>query len=338
VTSARQPRIAWSWPAALRCGLCTVPAALVVLSGDPSKGLAWAVGILPAAVVGLAPTRRARLRLVVIGALFAASILVGSLLVQTTVTTVVGIFAVAYGSAILASRRVFGFAAMMLCAPVAAIGLSYDDVGKAAGLGLIVFGGSLFSCAVFLLWPERPPADGGTAPALLPRARAHQYGLCMGLAAATAAAIGIAINTDHIGWAPAAALFVMRPSEEMQKLRSVGRVLSVVVGALAAVAFLRASPALGWYAVVAVAALAGAGGTSGSRWYVTAAFTTFLVLLMLLYADPTVAAEQWRVAERVGETALGVGLAFVFGLLVPELLDRVRTARGGPGAARHASS
>jgi Fusaric acid resistance protein-like len=317
------PPVAWSWEAALRCGLCTVPAALVVLGGDPATGLAWAVGILPAAIVGLAPTRRARLRLVVVGALFALSILIGSLLVQTEVTTVVGIFLVAYGSAILASRRAVGFAAMTLCAPVAAIGLSYGDIASAAGLGLIVFAGSVFSCAVFMLWPERS-VQAHAPPVLLPAARARQYGLSMGLAAATAAGIGLAINTDHVGWAPAAALLVIRPSEDMQKVRSVGRVVSVVLGALGAVAFLRASPALGWYAVVAVAALAGAGGTSGSRWYVTATFTTFLVLLMLLYADPTVANEQWRVAERVGETALGVGLAYLFGLLVPHAVHRLR--------------
>ena len=326
------PRIAWSWPAALRCAVCTLPAALVVLSGDPSKGLAWAVGILPAAIVGMAPARRARLHLVAVGALFALSILIGSALAQTSVTTVVGIFAVAYAAAILASRAAFGAVAMALCAPVAAIGLSYGDVGEAAWLGLIMFGGSLFSCAVFLLWPESA-ASPPPAPALLPRRRARAYGVCLGLAAATAAGIGIAINTDHVGWAPAAALLVMRPSEEMQKVRSVGRLVSVLLGALAAVAFLRADPALGFYAVAAIAAIAGAGGTRGSRWYVTAAFTTFLVLVMLLYANPTVATEQWRVAERVGETALGVGLAYVFGLLLPDVVHRVQLRRARSGAA-----
>ncbi len=47
-----------------------------------------------------------------------------------------------------------------------------------------------------------------------------------------------------------------------------------------------------------------------------------VVLVMLLYADPTVANEQWRFAERVGETILGVGLAYVFGLLLPTVLTR----------------
>jgi hypothetical protein len=222
--------------------VCTTPAALIVLTGDPARGLAWAVGILPAAIIGLAPQRRsrARARLVSVGLLFALSIMLGSLLIQTSVTAVVGIFAVAFGSAMLASRRAFG----------------------------------------------------------------------------------LVVHTDHVGWAPAAALFVMRPTEDMHELRSVGRVVSVLLGALAAVALLRLTPSSELVAVLAVAAIGGAAGTRGSRWYVTPFFTTCLVLVMQLYADPTVANEQWRFAARVGETVLGVGLAYVFGLLVPRLLRR----------------
>ena len=63
----------------------------------------------------------------------------------------------AFGSALLASRRAFGLVAMSLCAPVAAVGLSYPDTAKALGLGLIVLGGSVFSYAVSLLYPEATP-------------------------------------------------------------------------------------------------------------------------------------------------------------------------------------
>jgi Fusaric acid resistance protein-like len=314
--------LAWTWSEAVRCGLCTLPAALIVLTGDPGRGLAWAVGILPAAVIGLAPQRKARRRLVFVGALFAASIMLGSLLVHTDVTAVVGIFAVAFGSAILASRRQFGLVAMSLCAPVAAVGLSYPDQGKALALGLIVFGGSVFSYVVSLLYAEWTPEGSDTGSQLLPSALAASYGLRLGLAAGVATAVGIAIHTDHVGWAPAAALFVMRPAADMQRLRSIGRLVSVLLGALAAVAFLRITPSTELVATLAVLAIAGAAGTRASRWYVTPLFTTFLVLVMLLFSDPTVANEQWRFAERVGETALGVGLAYFFGLLLPRLLKR----------------
>ena len=74
-----------------------------------------------------------------------------ALIVHTTVTAVVGIFAVAFGWALLASRRAFGLVAMSLSAPVAAIGLSYPDLGQALGHGLIVLTGSVFSYVVSLL-------------------------------------------------------------------------------------------------------------------------------------------------------------------------------------------
>jgi len=312
--------LTWTWSDALRCGLCTLPAALIVLTGDPSRGLAWAVGILPAAIIGLAPRRSARLRLVSVGVLFALSILLGSLLIQTPVTAVIGIFAVAFGSALLASRRAFGLVAMTLCAPVAAVGLSYPDTTKALGLGLIVLSGSVFSYAVSLLYPQwTPDPDAPPGPQLLPSAMAAPYGIRLGLAAGVATAVGVAIHTDHVGWAPAAALFVMRPTKEMQELRSIGRLVSVLLGALAAVAFLRLTPTSELVAALAILAIAGAAGTRAGRWYVTPFFTTTLVLVMLLSATPTVANEQWRFAERVGETVLGVGLAYVFGLLLPRL-------------------
>jgi hypothetical protein len=327
--SRRAPGLAWSSQDALRCGLCTLPAALVIVVGNPSKGLAWAVGVLPAAIIGLAPERRQRVRIAAVGVLFALSVLLGSLLAQTDLTAVVGIFVVAFAAAVLASHRPVGLVAMTLCAPVTAIGLSYADVTTALWLGLIMFGGSVFTWLVFLAWPDAPVA-ARAAPQLLPKTKARQYGLSSGLAAAVATAVGIAINTDHIGWAPAAALLVMRPADDMFRLRMVGRLVSVLLGALAAMAFLRVSPSDAAVAVVAIAALAGAGGTHASRWYVTSLFTTFLVLTMLLWSDATVANEQWRFAERVGETCLGVGLAYVFGLVLPRALrqfDARQTSR-----------
>jgi uncharacterized membrane protein YccC len=237
--------LTWTWSDALRCGLCTIPAALIVLTGDPGRGLAWSVGILPAAVIGLAPRRKERLRLV----------------------------------------------------------------------------------AVALLYPEHSPEQAAPPPRLLPSAMAAPYGIRLGSAAGVATAVGIAIHTDHVGWAPAAALFVVRPTEEMQERRSIGRLVSVLLGALAAVAFLRLTNSPELVAILAVVAIAGAAGTRGSRWYVTPFFTTSIVLVMLLIVSPMASNEQWRFAERVGETALGVGLAYFFGLVVPRLLTRRRAGR-----------
>jgi Fusaric acid resistance protein-like len=115
---------------------------------------------------------------------------------------------------------------------LAGVGFSYDDIAKGAGLALIMVAGSVYACLVSMLWPEAdvlpPPPPPQARPSL-------DYGARLGLAGATAAAIGFGLDLDHVGWACAAALLVMRPSAEMQRLRSIGRLLSVIAGAAAGV-------------------------------------------------------------------------------------------------------
>lgn len=57
----------------------------------------------------------------------------------------------------------------------------------------------------------------------------------------------------------------------------------------------------------------------------TAGFTTFLVFLLLLYATPEDAGARFD--ERLGETLLGVGIAYLFGVGVPTI-HRRRANRG----------
>ena len=109
----------------------------------------------------------------------------------------------------------------------------------------------------------------------------------------------------------------MRPTAEMQRLRSVGRIVSVFLGAVAAVALVHAGPPAAVYSLAVLAALAGVAGLHASRWYVVPAFTTFLVFLLLLYSHPQDAAS--RFGERVLETLLGVSIAYLFGLVLPAL-------------------
>jgi len=108
------------------------------------------------------------------------------------------------------------------------------------------------------------------------------YGIRLGLAAAIVYAIAASMGLDHPGWAPAACLLVARPQVDLLQSRGVGRVASVVVGALAAVLILNNQPPEAVFALVAVVVLGAAAATVGSRWYITSAFTTLLVFLMLL--------------------------------------------------------
>jgi hypothetical protein len=84
-------------------------------------------------------------------------------------------------------------------------------------------------------------------------------------------------------------------------------------------------------AVVTVTAIAAVAATRQSRWYITPGFTTFLVLTLLLYSDATTATEQWRFNERVGQTLLGVGFAYLYGLAVPEIAERMQKRRKALG-------
>jgi len=101
------PAVVWSWSHALLGALYAVPAAVVVFV-EPSRGVALAVGGLPAAAVGLPGPRRGRIAIAVVGALMGTCMLIGSLLAQVPVVAVPAIFALCVGAAVLASRSMLG--------------------------------------------------------------------------------------------------------------------------------------------------------------------------------------------------------------------------------------
>jgi Fusaric acid resistance protein family len=311
------PDLAWEWSGAALGALYALPAAVVVLAEGSGEGLALAVGVLPAAIIGLVPRRRARLVVLLLGALIGISMLIGGLLAGTPVLAVVSIALLGPGVALLAARSPFGQIAMFLALPMVGVGLSYSNAAEAAGLAALMVAGSAYACAVSMLFPERERAQRERA---LPPTLG--YGIRLGAAGATAAAIGFLLDLEHVGWATAAALLVMRPVPEMQRLRSVGRLLAVALGAVAAVLLVDLEPGAAVFALAAVATIAGAAATRRSRWYVTPAFTTFLVFLLLL--DPTGGDTTTRFSERFLETLLGVGLAYLFGLALPRLLSERR--------------
>jgi Fusaric acid resistance protein-like len=320
---APAPWLAWDWSAAVRGACYAVPAA-VVLPIDLRTGVAAAVGVIPAAVVPLSPRRRGRLAIVLLGALMGVAVLLGSVLATTPWLAVVGIFALAVGVTALAARRRQAMILLLLGLPLVGVGLSYVGLAAAVPLALLFVAGSAYACAVAMCWPERPAPPAPTAAEGVPPTLG--YGVRLGLAAAICAGIGFALHFDHVGWATAAALLVMRPEAGVLTLRAVGRPVSVGVGAVVAIALLTLRAPDWLIAVVVVLAVVAATATRGSRWYVTPAFTTFMVFLLLLAADPKQAPD--RFGERLGETLLGVAVALVFGLLVPLIARRVRPARG----------
>lgn len=123
---------------------------------------------------------------------------------------------------------------------------------------------------------------------------------------------------QHVGWATAAVLLVMRPGPEQTTVRMFGRIGSVAAGGAVAVLLVATGSGAVLYSVSVLVCVACAAATHGSRWYVTSTFTTFLVLLLLVAPDPGEAG--FRFVERLTETLLGVGLAWIFGVALPAVL------------------
>lgn len=311
----------WGTRDAVFAATLALPASLVIIFGEVHTGLALLFGSLPAAIVGLAPRRKERLRLIIVGILFGLFIMLGSFVAQWWWLAIPAMFLFGYGAAQLAALKPFGMIALMMGAPLAGIGLSYAGLHNSTGLAVLLVTGSVVAAAIALLFPI---ADSGQAPEArpLPKVLAQDYGVRLGLAGATAAAVGFGLGLDHIGWIAGAALFVMRPNMQTAKARAIGRIASVFVGALLAswLLSLRLEPV--WIALVAAGALVLAAGTHKSEWYVTPLFTTFLVFWLLLYGDATQASIEHRFWQRVLETLAGVTIAVLFGIVWPTLASR----------------
>jgi hypothetical protein len=314
--------IRWGWSGALRGLLLAIPA-MVVAVDDPARAALLALGVVPTACVPLPPRRRDRIQPAVLGILCGLALFVGGVLALWAPLAVVGIFGIAVLSSRIAAGRRLGVVALTLLLPLTGIGLSFSDVSTAAGLAVLISLGSIYALLVSLLWPAGAGTGAVAQPGPPPRGLILRFGYLAGTAGAVCAAVGFALDLEHVGWATGAALLVMRPAREAQESRSVGRVLDVLLGAATAIVLVHLDPP-GWvYGVALAVVVAGATATVGSRWYVLPTFTTFLVFLMLLVNSPDDAASRFW--ERTLETVLGVGVAAVVGLLVPALLARPQT-------------
>ena len=317
--------VRWQWSGALRGAVTAAPAAVVAL-GDVQAAAALAVGLLPVCSLPLAPRRPARVRAGLFGVLAALSVFLGGVLAQWPVAAVLGLALAggALGHLVAARRSPASMLGLVICLPLFAVGLSYPGTEEVAGLALDLLIGTTWSVLVALAWPEHeaPPAPRAPMP---PPELLVIYGWVVGVTGAVCAAIGFAASLEHVGWAPAAALLVMRPDPPTQRMRSLDRLGDVVLGALAAIALVLADPPDWVYGAAILLVMVAATATAGSRWYVLPTLTTCLVFIMLLATDSSSAAARFW--ERVAETGLGVGVAALAGFVVLPALVRRRTRR-----------
>jgi hypothetical protein len=270
--------IVWKWKDARFAAMISVVPFVVITTGHVEGGLLLLIGSLPAAVVGLLPTRKERKKLVVFGILFGIFLMLGSFMAQWAWVAIPGMFLLAFGSAILASSKRFGIIALTLCVPIVGVGLSYGGLENSIGLAVIIIVGSIVAYGWSLCFREHKSSSEihRENPSAMTISQWRNYGIRLGLAASLAATVGFALGVEHIGWIVGSLLFVMRPNKEVQELRSVGRSISVFVGAMTASWLLTLNLQPFVIAILSVAAIIITSATHTSRWYITPAFTTFL--------------------------------------------------------------
>lgn len=311
----------WKWRDAVHAALSVLPAVLLIGSGQVVPGAAAAIGVLPAALVGITPARRGRILAVVIGAAFGLGLIIGSVLSGNPPLAVAALFAAALLAALAAARHRWGVLLLNLVVPAVAVGLSIAQPHEAATLAAVIVLGSLWSWLLALAWPNRP-ARVAVPPPFRDRIAAVRYGVVLGLAAAIAAAGSLALSLPHPGWAAAAVLLVMRPDVGLLTARGIGRALATIVGAATAYAVLGWYPAPALIAAVTGVYLVGAIGAGSSRRYVTPLATAFIALTMILYGTASQAEIQDTFWLRIVQNLYGVALAVAFGAIVLPLWER----------------
>lgn len=334
MSGVSHPRVApppaaliWSWTKALLGLLYAIPAALVTRA-NPEQGLILAVGVMCAAAVGLPPVRRNRVILLLVGGIAGLGLFVGSLLRGgPTLGVMVALFVLAVLASVTSPLTRLGPFLLTLGLPLVAAGLNIDSPSKAVSAALLLIAGSAYACVISLAFPEQS-APQRSSPRAAPRSVLLDYGVRLGLAAAITIGVGLLIGIDHPGWAATSAFMVGRPDPSVTGHRVTGRAVSVVVGAGAALLVHAVNPSPTVLAVCVAVALALCCALTGSWWYITPAFTSFVVLTMLMVSDP--AQTQWWAAERVAGTLFGVATAWV-------LLDRVPRWRARRAEADAAS-
>ena len=329
--------ITWDWAEAGRGLLCAVPGGLILLSVDVSLGLGFAIATLPVALLGVPPQPSQRVRLGLVGLGFAVSYGLGSVLGRWKLVAVVALTVLAFTAVLFSVRRPAARLLPALLLPGVAVGMNHPAPGGLA-IAAVMVAGCAWATLVTACWPRpHPPAVASPPPDRAPDAAdtrlvAGGYAIGFATAAGTGLVLGYLFDLVHPAWAAAAAIFIMRPDPGLLASRAVGRTLATFAGAAAAGVLLRHGPTEVALAVVTVAAVAAMVAVRTSRWYVVPAGTALAVLLMSGVAGPRVF--QVSFAERLLETAIGAGLALVFGVALPAGLRRLARRRAAANPSR----
>ena len=308
----------------LHAALGVVPAFVLIAVGHLTAGVAFAIGLLPTSLMGIAPRRKLRLVYGIVGCLFGLGIFLGALIINAhdIFETAFLFFGICFLATVVASKRPVGTLLLGILIPSLGIGTGYN-ISKAAGLMVAFMAGSLWSSLVMMPWPESAPDPDvrERLAAMRPR-HVKTYGVLLGLTAATAIFVGHFFDIPYPGWIATAALLVIRPVQDMTGWRGVGRAISTIAGTILVIIVLGLSlDHLGTALVSAVIAVLTIGART-SKLYVTPFGTAFLILTIELYGVSNAANLQEVGRHRIVNNVLGALIALVYGLGISWLLER----------------
>jgi hypothetical protein len=310
----------------LHAAIGVIPAFSLICFGYLTPGIAFAIGLLPTSLLGIAPSRKLRLIYGILGCLFGAGVYVGSYIVNLhNIWAAASIFlVVSFVATVISSKRPAGGLLLALLIPSLAVGTSYSS-SEALGLTIAFMLGSVWSSLVSLVWPEfQPSKETRDRLKALQPSNVITYGLLLGLAAATSVVLGYYVDAAHAGWVATATMLIMRPVQEMAGTRGIGRALSTIVGTLLVVLTIHL-----WLSLVATAFVVAAIailtiGARSSSWYITSFGTAFLILTIEMFGITDYAAVHQIAWYRITDNVIGAVIALFYGLLVPEVLVRMK--------------
>ena len=308
----------------LHAALGVIPAFILIAAGHLTGGVAFAIGLLPTSLMGIAPRRKLRLIYGIVGCLFGLGILLGALIINAhdIFETAFLFFCICFLATILASKRPVGTLLLGILIPSLGLGTGYN-ISKAAGLMVAFMAGSLWSSLVMLPWPESAPDPHvrERLAAMRPR-HVKTYGVLLGLTASTAIFVGHFFDIPYPGWIATAALLVIRPVQDMTGWRGVGRAISTIAGTILVIIVLSLGLNHVGTAVVSSVIAVMTIGARTSKLYVTPFGTAFLILTIELYGVSNVASLQEVGRHRIVNNVVGAFIALFYGLGVSWLLER----------------
>jgi hypothetical protein len=308
----------------LHAAVGVIPAFCLIALGHLTAGIAFAIGLLPTSLMGIAPRRKLRLVYGIVGCLFGLGILLGASIINShsTAETALLFFGICFSATILASLRPVGTLLLGILIPALGVGTGYTT-SKGAALMVAFMAGSIWSSIAMLPWPEFSPDEHvrERLSAMRPK-HVKTYGVLLGLTAATSIVVGHVFDIPYPGWIATAALLVIRPVQDMTGWRGVGRAVSTIAGTLLVVIVLGLSLDHLETALVCAAIAVVTIGARTSKLYVTPFGTAFLILTIELYGISDAANLHDVARHRIVNNVVGAVIALAYGLAVSWLLER----------------